>query len=81
MMRPLHDPIRNLIYAAGDRAICSVFVEGRKIVDNGRVLTMDYPAAAEALHEAQTRAKARVPGLDWAGRSAEAISPLTFREV
>lgn len=50
MMRPLHDPIRNLIYAAGDRVIRSVFVEGPKIVDNGRVLTMDYPAAAEALY-------------------------------
>jgi hypothetical protein len=28
--------------------------------------------------EAQTRVKANVPNLDWAHRSAEAISPLTF---
>jgi len=78
MMRPTHDPVRSLIYAAGDRAIRTVFVDGLKVVDNGTVLTMDYPAAAAALHEAQVRVKANVPGLDWDHRSAEAIAPLTF---
>jgi len=81
MMRPLHDPIRNLIYAAGDRAIRSVYVDGVKVVENGRVLTMDYPGAAEALHAAQARVKANVPRLDWDHRTAERISPLTFRVV
>jgi len=78
MMRPLHDPVRNLIFAAGDRAIRAVYVDGRKVVENGRVLTVDYPAASEALHEAQARVKVKVPGLDWSGRTAEAISPRTF---
>ena len=78
MMRPTHDPVRSLIYAAGDRAVRTVFVDGQKVVDDGRVLTIDYPAAAAALHEAQARVKAAVPNLDWARRSAEAISPLTF---
>jgi cytosine/adenosine deaminase-related metal-dependent hydrolase len=79
MMRPTHDPVRSLIYAAGDRAVRAVFVDGVKVVEDGRVLTIDYPAAAAALHEAQARVKANVPGLDWAHRTAEAISPLTFR--
>ena len=78
MMRPTHDPVRSLIYAAGDRAIRTVIVDGQMVVDDGRILTMDYPAAAAALHEAQTRVKASVPKLDWGRRSAEAISPLTF---
>ncbi len=78
MMRPTHDPVRSLIYAAGDRAIRTVFIDGEKVVENGRVLTMDYPAAAAALHEAQARVKSAVPGLDWAHRSADTISPLTF---
>jgi 5-methylthioadenosine/S-adenosylhomocysteine deaminase len=78
MMRPTHDPVRSLIYAAGDRAIRSVFVNGLQVVADGRVLTIDYPAAAAALHEAQARVKAAVPGLDWDHRTAEAISPLTF---
>jgi len=81
MMRPAHDPVRSLIYAAGDRAVRTVYVDGEKVVEDGRVLTMDYPAAAAALHEAQARVKANVPALDWAHRSAEAISPRTFRGV
>ncbi|HVY17347.1 MAG TPA: amidohydrolase family protein [Rhodopila sp.] len=81
MMRPTHDPVRSLIYAAGDRAIRTVFVDGRMVVDRGEVLTMDYPAAAQALHEAQARVKDAVPRLDWAHRSADTISPLTFRRV
>ena len=79
MMRPAHDPVRSLIYAAGDRAVRAVYVDGRKVVEDGCVLTMDYPAAAAALHEAQKRVKANVPNLDWDHRTAEQISPLTFR--
>jgi cytosine/adenosine deaminase-related metal-dependent hydrolase len=78
MMRPTHDPVRSLIYAAGDRAIRSVFVDGQQVVGDGRVLTIDYPAAAAALHEAQARVKANVPNLDWDHRAAEKIAPLTF---
>jgi cytosine/adenosine deaminase-related metal-dependent hydrolase len=78
MMLPTHDPVRSLIYAAGDRAIRTVLVDGETVVDDGRVLTMDYPAAAAALQEAQLRTKANVPALDWAHRSADTISPLTF---
>ena len=81
MMRPLHDPVRNLIFAAGDRAIRAVYVDGKKVVENGRVLTIDYPAAAEALHEAQARVKARVPELDWGRRSADTISPRSFPDA
>ncbi|HEY1934321.1 MAG TPA: amidohydrolase family protein [Acetobacteraceae bacterium] len=81
MMRPTHDPVRSLLYAAGDRAVRAVFVDGQKVVENGCVLTMDYPGAAAALHDAQERVKANVPRLDWDHRSAEQISPLTFRSV
>lgn len=79
MMRPTHDPVRNLIYAAGDRAIHAVYVDGQQVVRDGKVLTMDYPAAAQALHEAQARIKDEVPNRDWARRSADTISAHTFR--
>jgi cytosine/adenosine deaminase-related metal-dependent hydrolase len=79
MMRPTHDPIRNLIYAAADRAIRAVYVDGHAVVRDGRVLTIDYPAAAEALHAAQARVKNDVPNRDWARRSADTISAHTFR--
>ena len=79
MMRPARDPLRSLIYAAGDRAVRAVYVDGQKVVEDGEVLTMDYRAAAAHLHEAQKRIEARVPELDWAHRPAEQIAPSTFR--
>ncbi|MBC7801851.1 MAG: amidohydrolase family protein [Gemmatimonadaceae bacterium] len=79
MMRPGRDPVRSLIYAAGDRAVRDVFVDGEQVVGGGRVLTMDYPAAAAALHEAQKRVLARASSLDWDHRPVDQISPPTFR--
>lgn len=78
-MRPARDPVRSLIYAAGDRAIRRVYVDGTMVVDRGEVLTMDYPAAAAALDEAQRRVLERASSLDWGRRPVDAISPPTFR--
>jgi cytosine/adenosine deaminase-related metal-dependent hydrolase len=79
MMRPGRDPMRSLIYAAGDRALKAVYVDGQQVVRDGEVLTMDYRAAAAHLHEAQKRVVDRVPSQDWAHRPVEQISPPTFR--
>lgn len=80
-MRPARDPLRSLIYAAADRAIRSVLVDGVEVVRDGRSLTIDYPAAAAALEEAQRRMIAKVPERDWAHRTLEEISPPSFRYV
>ena len=77
-MRPAYDPLRSLVYSAGDRAIRMVIVDGQTVVQDGKVLTMDYPAAAAALEEAQKRVIALVPQRDWAGRRAVDFSPPTF---
>lgn len=79
MMRPARDPVRSLVYAAGDRAVRDVFVDGQKVVADGKVLTIDYRAAAEQLHEAQKRVIDRAPSQDWAHRPVEQVSPPTFR--
>jgi cytosine/adenosine deaminase-related metal-dependent hydrolase len=77
-MRPARDPVRSLLYAAGDRAIQAVYVDGAKVVEDGRVLTMDYAAAAEALEEAQARMIKGVRQRDWARRGADEVSPPSF---
>ncbi len=79
MMRPARDPVRSLVYAAGDRAVKDVYVDGRKVVADGEVATMDYRAAAAHLHEAQKRIIDRAPAQDWAHRPVEQASPPTFR--
>ena len=45
MMRPVRDPLRSLVYAAAERAVKTVYVDGAKVVEGGRVLTLDYEAA------------------------------------
>ena len=80
-MRPGRDPLRSLIYSAGDRAVHTVIVDGQVVVDDGKLLTMDYAAAAEHLHEAQQEVMAKVPSLDWGRRHVDEVSPLIIRTV
>jgi len=77
-MMPLREPLRSLIYVAADRAVREVYVDGRQVVADGRVLTMDYPAASALLQAAQARSVARTRELDWAGRSAEEMAPMVL---
>lgn len=42
--RPLLHPVQNLVLGATDRSIESVWVDGRRLVDRGRLETIDLPA-------------------------------------
>jgi cytosine/adenosine deaminase-related metal-dependent hydrolase len=77
-MQPLYDPVRSLIYAAGERPVRHVFVGGQQVVRDGKALAFDYADASGRLEMAQRRAIEKVPGFDWAGRSAAEIMPPTF---
>jgi cytosine/adenosine deaminase-related metal-dependent hydrolase len=77
-MRPARDPLRSWVFTAADRAVRTVFVHGAKVMDNGKVLTMDHEAALIAVAEGQQRMLHDAPSRDWAGRSAEQISPLSL---
>ena len=78
IMMPARDPLKSLIYHAADRAVRDVWVDGRQVVAEGRVLTLDREGAAGRLAEAQARMCAEVPQHDYAGRSAEEIAPLSL---
>lgn len=79
LMNPARDPIRSLVYAAADRAIRHVYVDGRQVVKDGCAVGLDLETAALEVNEAQKRAEKLVPERDLvAGRSAEEMSPLSF---
>jgi 5-methylthioadenosine/S-adenosylhomocysteine deaminase len=80
-MLPARDPLRSLVYTAADRAVHSVYVEGRKVVDAGHVLTLDHAEALGLLADAQARMIADAPQHDWAGRRADQIVPLSLPEM
>ena len=77
-MMPVREPLRSLVFVAGDRAVADVFVDGIQVVKDGEVTTMDMPAALDALQEAQARSTRSVSKLDWAGRTADELAPMVF---
>ncbi|MEZ5740971.1 MAG: amidohydrolase family protein [Burkholderiaceae bacterium] len=77
-MRPMREPLRSLIYVAGERAVSDVWVDGRQLVRGGRCLTIDLPDALDGLQAAQRRSMAGVATLDHAGRDALALAPMVF---
>jgi 5-methylthioadenosine/S-adenosylhomocysteine deaminase len=77
-MMPVREPLRSLVFVAGDRAVADVFVDGIQVVRDGEVTTMDMPAALDALQEAQARSTRSVSKLDWAGRTADELAPMVF---
>ena len=77
-MMPLREPLRRLIYVSAERAIERVYVDGALVVHHGEVLTMNYHEASLALEEAQRRSLERTPALDWAGRTADQMSPMVL---
>ncbi|MGQ0663679.1 MAG: amidohydrolase family protein [Pseudomonadota bacterium] len=77
-MRPVRDPLRSLIFTAADRAVARVYVDGRLVVKDGEVLTIERDDAATRLAAAQGRALALAPQRDYARRPIERIAPLTL---
>ena len=77
-MMPARDPLRSFVYHAADRAVRDVFVDGRQVVGEGKVLTLDQATAGERLAEAQRRMLAAAPSRDYRSRTAEEIVPLSL---
>ena len=77
-MMPVRDPVRSLIYVAGERPIRDVYVDGRQVVADGAVLAFDMADALGRLQKAQRRAEAAFQGLDYAGRRHDQASPMTY---
>jgi 5-methylthioadenosine/S-adenosylhomocysteine deaminase len=48
--QPLYNPVANLVYSATGSSVETVFVDGRVVVDGGRVLTLDEDEIYQAVH-------------------------------
>jgi hypothetical protein len=57
-----------------------VYVGGRLVVDRGRVLAADEARILADLQAGGERMWPRMKPFDWAGRSADELSPQTYRE-
>ncbi len=48
---PIHDPVSQLVYAAGREQVREVWVAGRRLLQKGRLCTLDLPVVMEAAGE------------------------------
>src|SRR5437773_3315937 len=71
-MTPLRDPVKNIVYNATAEDVDRVWVDGRLVVDGGRVRAADERAILAALQAGGERMWPRMAGFDWAGRDADA---------
>jgi cytosine/adenosine deaminase-related metal-dependent hydrolase len=75
---PYRDPIRALVQCATADDVERVLVDGRVVVEGGRVVGVDEDRLlADAQREAE-RLWASVPHWDWQGRTAEAFAPASL---
>jgi 5-methylthioadenosine/S-adenosylhomocysteine deaminase len=77
-MMPARDPLRSLIFHAADRGVCDVWIDGRQVVAQGNVLTLDPVKAGETLSAEQETMMRSTPGRDYLARSADALAPLSL---
>jgi 5-methylthioadenosine/S-adenosylhomocysteine deaminase len=77
-MQPVHDPLRNLIHCAAERAIRDVYVDGEAVVKERRVVNLDYDGAVRELQDAQKRASRRAERDDPQGRPLSVLAPYSL---
>lgn len=57
---PVYDPFRFMVYTATGDDVDTVLIDGRMVVKDGKVLTIDVPAAVAALNAAAKRVRPRI---------------------
>lgn len=77
-MQPIHDPLRNLLHCAAERAVRDVYVDGSPVVRDGRVVNLDYEGAVRELQNAQERATRRAEKADPLARSLAELAPYSL---
>jgi cytosine/adenosine deaminase-related metal-dependent hydrolase len=77
-MTPLRDPVRNIVFNAQAEDIAEVYVDGRVVCRDGHVLGADEPGIFAALQAAGERMWPRMGEFDWAGRTADELSPPSY---
>ena len=77
-LRPGREPLRWLVFSAGERPIKHVYVDGKQVVEDGNVLTLNHDDALTRLAAGQKRMEANVPSRDWKKRTADQASPMAL---
>jgi 5-methylthioadenosine/S-adenosylhomocysteine deaminase len=78
-MSPVHDPIRNLVMSGTNSDITTVLVDGRVLVEDGKVLGVDEERLAENLQKEQNKVWDMLPQHDVMGRTIDEMTVPSFK--
>jgi cytosine/adenosine deaminase-related metal-dependent hydrolase len=78
-MSPVRDPIRNLVMSGNNGDVTTVMIDGRVVVEDGRVPGVDEEKLAENLQREQERIWDMLPSTDVFGRTVDEITPPSFK--
>lgn len=79
-MTPLRDPIKNIVYSAQAEDLNTAIIDGEIRMRDRQVLGVDIAQLARDLQAAGDRMWPAMAEHDWAGRTADQLSPQTFPE-
>ena len=77
-MTPLRDPIKNIVYSAQAEDLNTVLIDGVVRMREREVLGVDVKQLAADLQAAGERMWPAMAAHDWAGRTADELSPMSF---
>ena len=75
---PLRDPVKNIVYSAETKDVETVFINGKPVVKDGKVLGCDERKLNQKMQSAGEKLWSRISSHDWANRSTDELSPLSF---
>jgi len=78
-MSPVRDPVRNLVYGATDQDVARVIIDGRTVVEGGKVLGMDERQIAEDLRRIGDHFIDAISSRNKEETTAEDISALSYK--
>lgn len=79
-MTPVRDPIRNLVYSGTRHSVDQVYIEGRCLVRDGKVIGLDERDLFERIQKIARDCWSQTQKHDWNNRNADQFSPPSFPE-
>ena len=80
-MVPMRDPVKNIVYNAEMEDVETVIINGRTVVENGHVIGAKTRELNRRLQKTGERLWTGLSSYDWAHRSADELSPLSFELI
>ena len=76
---PCRDPVKNIVNASTRTDVDYVMVNGKIVVENGKLLTIDEEKLVSQVQKTTQAIWDRIPENDYQGRHSDEVSPQSFK--